>query len=152
MPSVYLVIAVVQVSRRCNTSCGSSFELLCLLGEQHVISGGVIVGIWVVQAVVNARCGCVCWLDDGWWADCMVDAKWWVEAIVNAQTSISLCLLVGEGTIEQLVDSVVDGGGKYSGELCKLVCRCQLMAVGNAAWNVEAVVYLVVNGSVENWT
>ena len=23
-----------------------------------------------------------------------------------------LCLLVGEGTIEQLVDSVVDGGGK----------------------------------------
>ena len=44
-----------------------------------------------------------------------------------------LCLLVGEGTIEQLVDSVVDGGGKYSGELCKLVCSCQLMAVGNAA-------------------
>ena len=43
-----------------------------------------------------------------------------------------LCLLVGEGTIEQLVDSVVDGGGKYSGELCKLVCSCQLMAVGNA--------------------
>lgn len=26
------------------------------------------------------------------------------------------------------------------------------MAVGNATWNVEAVVYLVVNGSVENWT
>ena len=67
-----------------------------------------------------------------------------------------LCLLVGEGTIEQLVDSVVDGGGKYSGELCKLVCRCQLMAVVVTQWqgkcnmNVKAVVYLVVNGSVEN--
>ena len=31
---------------------------------------------------------------------------------MNAQTCISLCLLVGEGTIEQLVDSVVNGGGK----------------------------------------
>ena len=48
-----------------------------------------------------------------------------------------LCLLVGEGTIEQLVDSVVDGGGKYSGELCKLVCRCQLMAVVVTQWQWE---------------
>lgn len=71
MPSVYLVIAVVYVSWRCNTSYGSSFELLCQLGEQHVVSGGVI----AVEAVVNACCGCVCWLDDGWWADCMADAK-----------------------------------------------------------------------------
>lgn len=46
-------------------------KVLCLLGEQHVVSGGVI----AVEAVVNARCGCVCWLDDGWWADCMADAK-----------------------------------------------------------------------------
>ena len=38
------------------------------------------------------------------------------------------------GTIEQLVDSVVDGGGKYSGELCKLVCSCQLMAVVVTQW------------------
>ena len=53
------------------------------------------------------------------------------------QTCISLCLLVGEGTIEQLVDSVVDGGGKYSGELCKLVCRCQLMAVVVTQWQWE---------------
>ena len=64
-----------------------------------------------------------------------------------------LCLLVGEGTIEQLVDSVVDGGGKYSGELCKLVCSCQLMAVVVTQWRWDntncAVVYLVVNGSVE---
>ena len=36
-------------------------KVLCLLGEQHVVSGGVI----AVEAVVNARCGCVCWLDDG---------------------------------------------------------------------------------------
>ena len=43
-------------------------------------------------------------------------------------------MLVGEGTIEQLVDSVVDGGGKYSGELCKLVCSCQLMAVVVTQW------------------
>ena len=53
---------------------GNELELckvLCLLGEQHVVSGGVI----AVEAVVNARCGCVCWLDDGWWADCMADAK-----------------------------------------------------------------------------
>ena len=35
-----------------------------MLGEQHVVSGGVI----AVEAVVNACCGCVCWLDDGWWA------------------------------------------------------------------------------------
>ena len=48
-----------------------------------------------------------------------------------------LCLLVGEGTIEQLVDSVVDGGGKYSGELCKLVCSCQLMAVVVTQWQWE---------------
>ena len=48
-----------------------------------------------------------------------------------------LCLLVGEGTIEQLVDSVVDGGGKYSGELCKLVCSCQLMAVVATQWQWE---------------
>ena len=46
-------------------------------------------------------------------------------------------MLVGEGTIEQLVDSVVDGGGKYSGELCKLVCSCQLMAVVVTQWQWE---------------
>ena len=52
--------------------------------------------------------------------------------------------------------SEVDGGGKYSGELCKLVCSCQLMAVVVTQWQwemqheMEAVVYLVVNGSVEN--
>ena len=40
-------------------------------------------------------------------------------------------------TIEQLVDSVVDGGGKYSGELCKLVCSCQLMAVVVTQWQWE---------------
>ena len=41
---MYLVIAVVQVSRNA-TRVVEAVELLCLLGEQHVISGGVIVGI-----------------------------------------------------------------------------------------------------------
>ena len=61
-------------SRNCSCRMGNELELckvLCLLGEQHVVSGGVI----AVEAVVNACCGCVCWLDDGWWADCMADAK-----------------------------------------------------------------------------
>ena len=61
-------------------------QVLCLLGEQHVVSGGVI----AVEAVVNAVAVVCCWLEnDGWWADCMADANDG-KAIVNAR-HVSRC-------------------------------------------------------------